>query len=226
MPVFLLMVITHPTLNLWQRAIRHLQTSNVNKNNGNIEMDPKVIVIIALSYVYCLFEICMNLRRKTKAKGASLGDKGSLFWLYGLITLGYSLSFSIAMTKIGRIPSWNTWFVIGMIFFTLGLGIRVTSILTLNRFFTYSVSKLEGQKMTTHGIYRILRHPGYLGQLIIFMGIALSLSNWLSTLAMMIPVSLGFFNRIKVEEKFMVEQFGEEYLDYMKRTKRIIPLVF
>lgn len=53
-----------------------------------------------------------------------------------------------------------------------------------------------------------------------------SLSNWLSVLAMMLPIALGYGYRIKVEERFMIEQMGESYLNYQKQTRRIIPTIY
>ena len=146
--------------------------------------------------------------------------------MYGLITVGYALSFAIGATKMGRIYPWSTFFAIGMALFAAGLAIRIHSILTLKQYFTYSVSKVENQKIIETGLYKFIRHPGYLGQLMIFVGISTSISNWLSILAMMIPTALGYVYRIKVEERFMSEQLGKTYLDYQKRTKRIIPLIY
>jgi protein-S-isoprenylcysteine O-methyltransferase Ste14 len=168
----------------------------------------------------------MNLVQRKKGKISSSGDKGSLYWLYGLITLGYTLSFSIGATKVGRIYAWNTFFTIGMILVAVGFAIRIHAIRTLKQYFTYSVANVDGHKIIERGLYRFIRHPGYLGQLIIFIGISTSLSNWLSVLLMMIPVFLGYLYRVKVEEKFMVEQLGEVYLEYQERTKRIIPLIY
>jgi len=189
-------------------------------------MDPKIIIIIAVSYLYGFFEFFMNFRQRSKIKVANSSDKRSLWWLYGLITMGYALSFLIGATKIGRIHPWNSFFAIGMILFAAGLLIRLLSIATLKQYFTYEVSKADTQKIIDTGFYRYIRHPGYLGQLMIFLGISISISNWLSILAMMIPVALGYAYRITVEERFMVETFGNNYLDYQKRTKRLIPFVF
>jgi len=97
---------------------------------------------------------------------------------------------------------------------------------TLKQFFTYSVTKVENQKIVETGLYKFLRHPGYLGQLIIFIGISISISNWISILAMMIPATLGFLYRIKVEERFMLKQIGEDYVNYQKHTKRLIPMIY
>lgn len=189
-------------------------------------MDPRIIIIIAISYLYGFFELFMNLRRRGKGKITSSGDKGSLWLLYILITVGYALSFGIGATKIGRIQPWDTYFVIGMVLLAIGLTIRVYSILTLNQYFTYSVAKIENHKIIDTGLYKFIRHPGYLGQLIIFTGITTSMSNWLSILFMMVPVTLGYLYRIKVEESFMAEQLGEDYRNYQERTKRIIPWLY
>ena len=189
-------------------------------------MDLKIIIIIAVSYLYGYFEIFMNFRQRNQSKITTSGDKSSLWWLYGLITLGYVLSFSIGATKIGRIYDWNTFFAIGMALVVIGFVIRIHSILTLNQYFTYSVAKVENHKIIETGLYKFIRHPGYLGQLIIFIGISISISNWLSILAMMIPIILGYLYRIKVEERFMLEQLGEAYLNYQERTKRLIPMIY
>jgi protein-S-isoprenylcysteine O-methyltransferase Ste14 len=189
-------------------------------------MDLRIIIIIAVSYLYGFFELFMNLRQRSKSKVTTSSDKNSLWWLYGLITLGYALSFSIGVTKIGRIYAWNIFFAVGMVLFILGLMIRIHALLTLKQYFTYSVAKVENHKIIETGLYKFIRHPGYLGQLIIFIGISTSISNWISILAMMVPVTLGFLYRIKVEERFMLEQLGQEYLDYQERTKKIIPLIY
>ena len=182
-------------------------------------MDPKIIIIITVSYIYFFFEVFLNLRQKRKNNVSGSNDKNSLKLLYGVITVGYFLSFAIGATKLGRIYHWNTFFAIGMSYFVLGLMIRIYSILTLRQFFTYSVAKVENHEIVETGLYKFIRHPGYLGQLILFLGISISMSNWLSILAMMIPVFVGYLYRIKVEERFMTEQMGENYINYQNRTK-------
>lgn len=189
-------------------------------------MDPKIIVIIAVSYLYFFFEVFLNLRQRRKNHVSTSNDKNSLKLLYGLITVAYFLSFAIGATKLGRIYYWNTFFVIGMSLFVLGLMIRIYSIMTLRQFFTYSVAKLENHEIIETGMYKLIRHPGYLGQLIIFLGISTSMSNWISILAMMLPITLAYLYRIRVEERFMLEQLGDNYLNYQNRTKRLFPLVF
>jgi protein-S-isoprenylcysteine O-methyltransferase Ste14 len=64
------------------------------------------------------------------------------------------------------------------------------------------------------GLYKNIRDPGYLGQLIIFVGISTSLSNWLSKVLMIILLLLGYIYRLNTEERFMVERMGQKYKDY------------
>jgi protein-S-isoprenylcysteine O-methyltransferase Ste14 len=189
-------------------------------------MSAKVIIIISFSILYGLFEIFMSTRGKGKREISKSGDKGSIWILVLAISVGYWLSFIIASTKIGRIYHWNTLFFIGSILAAIGLIIRITSILKLKQQFTYTVTEIENHQLIDTGLYKYIRHPGYLGQLIIFLGITTTLSNWLSILSMMIPVLVGYLNRIRVEEKFLTQQMGQKYIEYQNRTKKLIPNIF
>jgi protein-S-isoprenylcysteine O-methyltransferase Ste14 len=121
-------------------------------------MDIKIIIIIGFSYLYGFFELFMNLRQRGKSTGRISGDKGSLWVLYILITLGYALSFSIGATKIGRMNHWNVFFAVGVVLVVIGLIIRITSILTLKQYFTYSITQTEEHKLIETGLYKIYAH--------------------------------------------------------------------
>ena len=168
----------------------------------------------------------MSLRQKHKRTIVKSGDRLSIWILVIFIAIGYSLSFSIATTRIGRLPHWDTFFIIGAVLTIIGLIIRINSILTLKQHFTYTVTKIESHELIETGLYKIIRHPGYLGQLIIFIGISTSLSNWLSVLSMLISVLIGYIYRITIEERFMTKQMGQKYTEYQSRTKRLIPMIY
>ena len=189
-------------------------------------MNIKLIIIIAFSIIYALFEISINMLQRRKSKILKSGDKRSILVLYIAISIGYWLSFMIGATKLGRIYHWNTFLIIGFTLILIGLIIRITSILTLKKQFTYTVTKIDKHELIENGLYNFIRHPGYLGQLLIFLGIATTLSNWLSMLFMTVPVLIGYLYRIKVEEQFMLVQMGNKYIDYQKRTKKLIPFIF
>jgi protein-S-isoprenylcysteine O-methyltransferase len=189
-------------------------------------MNVKIFIIISFSILYGMFEIFMSKLEKGNREISITGDRGSLWIIVIAISFGYWLSFIIASTKTGRIYHWNTLFIIGSILVAIGLIIRVASILKLKQQFTYTVTKIENHQLIDTGLYKYIRHPGYLGQIIIFLGIATALSNWISIYAMIIPILVGYVNRIRVEEQFMVQQIGEKYIEYQKRTKKLIPGIF
>jgi len=189
-------------------------------------MNIKVILIVSFSFLYGFFEIFMSMRQRNKRSVIKTGDKLSIWILFISISIGYWLSFIIGATRIGRIYHWNTFFLIGAIMIVIGLTLRVSAILILKQQFTYTVTKIENHELIEKGLYKSIRHPGYLGQMIIFLGISTSLSNWLSIIFMIVPVLIGYMYRITIEEKFMIKQMGQKYLDYKKRTKRLIPLIY
>ncbi len=189
-------------------------------------MNIKLITILSFTYLYGFFEIFMSVRQRHKRKIVEQKDKLSIWILTLFIVIGYSLSFSFATTKIGRIYHWDTFFILGSFLVVSGLIIRINSILTLKQQFTYTVTTIENHQLIETGFYKVIRHPGYLGQLIIFLGISTALSNWVSILSMVISVLIGYSYRIKTEEKFMIEQMGNKYIDYQKRTKRLIPMIY
>ena len=190
-------------------------------------MDIKLIIIIAFSYLYGFFELFMGIRQRFKRekKIVKYGDRASIWILIILIGIGYFLAFRVGITRLGRIYHWNIFFTIGAILTIVGLILRIKSISTLQQHFTYTVTKIENHELIETGLYKNIRHPGYLGQLLIFLGVATSLSNWLSIVVMIIPALLGYIYRIRIEERFMIEQIGQKYIAYQKRTKKLIPKI-
>jgi protein-S-isoprenylcysteine O-methyltransferase len=189
-------------------------------------MNIKLFFIFGFSILYAFFEILMSLRYRNNRSIKKSGDRLSIWILYISITFGYWFSFIIGSTKIGRIYPWNTFFTIGFVLIFIGLIIRISSIFTLKKQFTYKVTTIENHQLIEIGLYKNIRHPGYLGQLIIFTGVATSVSNWISVILMLVPILAGYVYRITVEEKFMVNEIGQSYIEYKKRTNRLIPMIY
>ena len=191
-------------------------------------MDIRLRIIVLFSYLYGFFEIFMGVRQriKRKSKVVQKSDKGSIWLMLFLIAAGYFLGFNAKYSGAGEIDLRNTLFVAGIIIMFSGLIIRIKSIQTLKQQFTYTVKKIENHRLVEKGLYKKIRHPGYLGQLLIFFGVAVAFSNWLSTILMFTPVLAGYLNRIRIEERFLKLHFGQNYIDYQGRTKKLIPGIF
>jgi protein-S-isoprenylcysteine O-methyltransferase Ste14 len=108
----------------------------------------------------------------------------------------------------------------------VGLAVRWTAILTLGKAFSSNVAIQESQTIQRSGLYSIVRHPSYLGMLIIFFAIGVHARNWLAFAVVMVPTTVALLYRIHVEEIALREAFGAEYADYSKSTKRLIPGIY
>lgn len=84
-------------------------------------------------------------------------------------------------------------------------------------------SKDEGKgKLVTNGIYAYIRHPQYTGFLLISLGM---IFEWATIpLIIMFPFMIMLYYRLaKREEKDMEKEFGNEYVEYKKRTSMFLP---
>jgi protein-S-isoprenylcysteine O-methyltransferase Ste14 len=84
---------------------------------------------------------------------------------------------------------------------------------------------VKGQRLVTDGLYRHIRHPLYLGEININLGFTLILTS-VYGFAFVLLGSVFLLFRIPREEKMMLEEFGDEYREYMKHTWRLIPHVY
>ena len=114
---------------------------------------------------------------------------------------------------------------IGLTLFVCGLSVMLVAQITLRRSYSATLVIRKGHQLIQHGIYRLVRHPIYLGGLAAILGLPLYASSLagLLTTVVLIPILL---NRIRLEEGLLVEEFGEGYLLYRRRTRKLIPFVY
>lgn len=129
----------------------------------------------------------------------------------------------LALKNIAMLPDWL--FYPGILLIVSGIFVRQWAIFILGRFFTTTVSLQKNQKVVNYGPYRYIRHPSYLGIFITITGIGVALRSWGAILAILALNGLAIGYRIYIEEKFLVSELGDDYVQYMKRTKRLIPFV-
>jgi protein-S-isoprenylcysteine O-methyltransferase Ste14 len=171
-------------------------------------------------------------------KSATVEDRGSLVVLLVLQWVGLGLNFALAgiwpaasMVSGGPPGAATPWqqtalFALGVIFILLGVALRWYSIRTLGRYFTRDVAVSSDQPVVQHGPYRLVRHPAYSGTLLTMLGVGLAVTNWASLISLLVCVLLGYAYRVTVEEQALVRTIGQPYVEYMRHTKRFIPLVF
>jgi protein-S-isoprenylcysteine O-methyltransferase Ste14 len=153
-------------------------------------------------------------------------DKGSLKYIWIIIALAITAGVLLANYVDLSISNNQLIPYIGLAMVVAGMIFRFVSIWTLGRLFTVDVTIRDDHKIKKDGAYKILRHPSYTSSLLSFIGFGVSLNNWLSVIIVTILVFFVFSFRIKVEEKTLVEHFGSDYRDYMKKTYRLIPWIY
>lgn len=150
-------------------------------------------------------------------------DKGSK----PLISISLYVSIIIAMilvlNNIAMLPDW--FFYPGIFLVVIGILVRQWAIFVLGQYFTTIISVQKNQKVVDHGPYRFIRHPSYLGLFLTLLGIGIALRSWVGILVILVICCLAIGYRMHVEEKFLVTELGDDYIQYMKRTKRLIPFV-
>lgn len=114
---------------------------------------------------------------------------------------------------------------LGLLVVLAGFSIRNIARRTLGNYFLNGINSLRKHKLVKHGIYRHIRHPIYLGAILLNLGSILLFSSLLGFLVMMGYIPFVLY-RIRIEEKILIEKFGKEYRDYMNKTKKIIPLIY
>ena len=111
---------------------------------------------------------------------------------------------------------------LGVVLFAVGGALRIWAVFVLGHRFSGLVAIQPGHTLVTSGIYRVIRHPSYLGWLVNALGWGLAFRSGVGLLltALMIPPLLA---RIRAEERLLRTQFGAAYGAYCARTSRLIP---
>ena len=151
-------------------------------------------------------------------------DSGSVLIIRVLVYVSVLIAILLTVKNIAMLPNW--FFYPGIFLMVIGILVRLWAMFILGRFFTLTVSVQKDQKVVDHGPYRFIRHPAYLGLFMIMIGIGLALCSWGGVLVILVMSGLALGYRIHIEEKVLVSEIGDDYIRYMKRTKRLIPFVF
>jgi len=101
-----------------------------------------------------------------------------------------------------------------------GIALMVWGALTLYRANTTVLPHRRVDRLVTHGAFRFRRNPIYMGEVLLFLGLAQATGNiWLAIVAPLFAVAV-FGLAILPEERHLEARFGEAYLDYKARTRR------
>lgn len=169
-----------------------------------------IAAINALQWYYLISEIIMT--RRTRPGTDNAFDKGTNRLVWILVASAFILAWLPVILDLGRLlllGDWLTW--AGVAIMLTGIIFRQYAISVLGKFFTATVQIKNNHELIKAGPYRYLRHPSYLGILIIAIGLGIALANWISLLLCIVLPVIGVLRRIKVEEKELQQHFGKQY---------------
>lgn len=114
---------------------------------------------------------------------------------------------------------------VGVTMFAIGGTLRLWPVFALGRRFSGLVAIQPGHTLLTTGLYRFIRHPSYLGLLLMVFGWGLAFRSGVGVLlaAMLVPPLIA---RMNSEEALLKSEFGSEYEQYRSRTFRLIPGIY
>jgi protein-S-isoprenylcysteine O-methyltransferase Ste14 len=110
--------------------------------------------------------------------------------------------------KLGSI-----WFYIGLPICLLGLILLTVS------FFNFATAPLS--KPLTKGLYHYSRHPTYITQALMFIGVGIASASWVFLLLTVLR-TIASFMLMTPEERFCLEKYGDAYREYTNKTPRWI----
>jgi protein-S-isoprenylcysteine O-methyltransferase Ste14 len=149
----------------------------------------------------------------------------SIAGLFSLLLIAVILNFCLRGDHFRAFafaaPPWLRW---------TGLALGVTSVglfawthVALGKFWSTCLQLRTEHRLITAGPYARIRHPMYTAILGWMISLSLVAGSWVP-LVFAGLAALNFILRIQPEEKMMLQEFGDEYRDYMKRTGRLLPV--
>jgi len=153
----------------------------------------------------------------------------SRLWQAGIVVFGYWLLFSgrvhtlwmdVQLYMPGRRAA-----MAGIALTAAGIAFAIWARLTLGGNWSGTVTLKEGHTLVQRGPYQWVRHPIYTGLLLASVGTAV-VSGSLHSMVALLVILFGFWLKIATEESLMVQTFGAEYVEYMRRVKALAPYLF
>ena len=200
-------------------------------------MDPFFrISFLVLWATFSIVRIYYGRKTKTHDSLAEIQEK--------LITAGRDMSkgfmiLTAIITAVGGVglilyllsPPWWTWtrFPLGDWIQWIGVIVAIPPIFFLiwvhrhlDTQWSIALEMQEDHRLITSGPYNRVRHPMYLGIFVYTIGLILIASDLLVLLFFGFSIWVNYL-RIPDEEQMMIDEFGDEYLEYMKRSGKLLP---
>lgn len=186
----------------------------------------KIIILILMVAFYDCYFAKMISQKKQGISTDQLGKGKEGVVKFIEITLKI-ITYLLPVVQVVSIVLYDTSVhismrIAGVIITALGVLAFIVSVLQMKDNWRAGVQREEKTNLITTGIYSISRNPAFLGFELMYIGILLVFFNWYLCCSTIFAVVFFHLQIVNVEEEFLTEAFGEEYLAYKKKVCRYI----
>jgi protein-S-isoprenylcysteine O-methyltransferase Ste14 len=194
-------------------------------------MDNELVFRINLGAIFFLLSSIRLYYTVTAVKSGSSFSVSQVVSLRALLGLFLYVFILLSAFVYILAPSWLAWAALplppALRWFGVGIGIGSVFLLfgvhrTLGRNFAAPGVIQSRQTLITTGPYHWVRHPMYVTFFTISVTVALVTTNWI-IIIMCLLFGVLLPSVIQIEEQTLLEKFGDEYREYMQRTRRFLP---
>jgi protein-S-isoprenylcysteine O-methyltransferase Ste14 len=201
---------------------------------GLKELPAHGLAAVALIVLYAIqSEVRFGQRARSSRAGASDRNSTRALSVCAIVPIiGFALAMKANSSFGNFLPGWFRSAIlpggpliewVGIAFAGVGIVVRLWAVLTLRHRYTKTLLIQQEHTIERGGPYRWVRHPGYLGSLLVLNGVALASGNWIVLLASLIATLAAYAYRIKVEDEMLVAALGDPYRQYRREVNALVP---
>jgi protein-S-isoprenylcysteine O-methyltransferase Ste14 len=178
-------------------------------------------LLLLLGAVWLFGLLSAKPTARTQSSGSRLLEMGLTILAFCLVFTPY---FQSGWRALNFVPNSDLAGAIGLLLVLLGVAFSIWARLVLGGNWSSAVTVKQGHTLNCRGPYTIVRHPIYTGLLLALLGVAIIVGQVRGLLGVGV-LALAYWLKLKMEERFMLEQFGADYRRYQERVKALIPYV-
>lgn len=187
--------------------------------------DPKYVIQclwLAVGIVWLIGAFAVKQTSRRQSPGSRLVQL-----VLGVVAfmIGFSKRFEFGILSRPFWPDSPIVIYSGLAATALGIGFAIWARFMLGGNWSGTVTVKEDHSLVKKGPYAIVRHPIYTGLLLALIGTVV-VFNEVRCLITLGIVLVMFLLKISIEEQFMREHFGDEYTEYSRRVRALVPFVY
>ncbi|MHA2248595.1 MAG: methyltransferase family protein [Candidatus Hodarchaeales archaeon] len=191
----------------------------------DVYSDPFYLISLILYYLVSFADVM--IRPQEERRLDAIRDKYDK--IMGLLIISSPIWFCVYIFEYKLLFSSyidSSFSFLGIIFFMIGSIILLTSRIQLGRFASGKLKIQKDHELITTGIYKYVRNPIYLGGLIGVLGMGLSFRSLFVVSGALVLDTYVFIQRILREEELLETEFGDEFIQYKKKTRSLLPFLY